>query len=109
MHLPKWKRVISWKWIFKGKEDIIGVEAPRSNARLIAQGFTQVEGIDYNEIFSLIVKCCSIRILLSIINQFDLELEQMDVKTTFQHGDIEETICMQQWKVFLKGRTGFAC
>ena len=94
--LPKENRVISCKWIFKRKEGIPGVEAPRFKARLVARGFTQVEGVDYNEIFSLVVKHCSIRILLAIVNQFDLELEQIDVKTAFLHGDLEEIIYMQQ-------------
>ena len=56
----------------------------------MAKGFTQVEGIDYNEIFSPVVKHCSVRILMAIVNQFNLELEQMDVKTAFLHGDLEE-------------------
>lgn len=100
--LPKGKRTVSCKWIFKRKEGIPGVEAPRYKARLVARGFTQVQGVDYNEIFSPVVKHCSIRILLSIVNQFDLELEQMDVKTAFLHGDLEETIYMQQPEGFIE-------
>jgi hypothetical protein len=72
---PEGKSIIICKWIFKRKEGIPGVEAPRFKARLVARGFTQKEGIDYNEIFSPVVKHCLIRILLSIVNQFDLELE----------------------------------
>jgi hypothetical protein len=62
VYLPKGKRVISSKWIFKRKEGIPSVEAPRFKARLVARESTQVEGLHYNEI------------LLSIGNQFDLEL-----------------------------------
>ncbi|CAJ2628030.1 unnamed protein product [Trifolium pratense] len=94
--LPKNKRVVGSKWVFKRKEGIPGVEAPRYKARLVAKGFTQVEGIDYNEIFSPVVKHCSIRVLMAIVNMYDLELEQMDVKTAFLHGELEETIYMQQ-------------
>ena len=63
------------KWVFKKKEGIPGVEALRYKARLVANGFTQVEGIDYNEIFLPVVKHCSIRVLVAIVNMYDLELE----------------------------------
>ena len=59
-------------------------------AWLVAKGYSQVEGIDFGEIFSPIAKLTSIRFLLSIVVAFDLEVEQMDVKTTFLHGDLEE-------------------
>ncbi|CAJ2674023.1 unnamed protein product [Trifolium pratense] len=100
--LPKNKRVVGSKWVFKRKEGIPGAEAPRYKARLVAKGFTQVEGIDYNEIFSPVVKHCSIRVLMAIVNMYDLELEQMDVKTAFLHGELEETIYMQQPEGFVK-------
>jgi len=72
--LPKNQRVVGSKWVFKKKEWIPGVEAPRYKASLVAKGFTQVEGIDYNEIFSPVVKHCSIRVLIAIVNMYDLEL-----------------------------------
>ena len=61
----------------------------------MAKGFTQVKGVDYNVIFAHMVKHCSVRILMSIVNQFNLHLEQLDVKTTLLHGDLEETIYMR--------------
>lgn len=64
----------------------------------MAKGFTQVEGIDYNEIFSVGLILCSIRILMTIINKFNLELKQMDVNTAFLHGDLEVTIYMEEPK-----------
>ncbi|CAJ2668093.1 unnamed protein product [Trifolium pratense] len=107
--LPKNKRIVGSKWVFKRKEGIPGVEAPRYKARLVAKGFTQVEGIDYNEIFSPLVKHCSIRVLMAIVNMYDLELEQTDVKTAFLHRELEETIYMQQPEGFVKdnSKTGF--
>ena len=72
--LPKNQRVVGSKWVFKKKEWIPGVEAPRYKASLVAKGFTQVEGIDYNEIFSPVVKHCSIRVLIAFVNMYDLEL-----------------------------------
>ena len=68
----------------------------RYKARLVAKGYAQTEGVDYNEVFSPVVKHSSIRILLALVAQLDLELVQMDVKTAFLHGDLEEKIYMNQ-------------
>ena len=59
-------------------------------AFLVAKEYSQVEGIDFGEIFSLVSKLNSFRFILYIIVYFNLEVENMDVKTTFLHGDIEE-------------------
>ena len=64
-------------------------------ARLVENFYSQVEGIDFGDIFSPISKLTSIRFILSIVVYFDLEVEQMDVKTTFLHGDLEEEIYMK--------------
>ncbi|KAH9806487.1 hypothetical protein KPL71_002780 [Citrus sinensis] len=93
---PGNKRLISCKWIFKRNEGIPDVEPPKYKARLVARGFTQREGVDFNEIFSPVVKHSSIRILLAMVALLDLELEQMDVKTAFLHGNLEEQILMVQ-------------
>lgn len=77
---------------------------------MVAKGFNQRGGIDYNEIFSLVVKYTSIRILLSIVSQFDFELEQLDVKTTFLHGNLDEKFYMVQPKDFTqKGKESCVC
>jgi len=78
--------VINCKWIFKKKESIQGVEPDRFKVRFVARGFTQKEGIGFNEVFSPVVKHMSIRILMAMMAEFDLVLEQMDVKTTFLYG-----------------------
>jgi hypothetical protein len=59
---------------------------------LVAKGYSQVEGVDFGEIFSLVAKLTSIRVLMYLAATFDLEIEQMDVKTMFLHGDLEEEI-----------------
>lgn len=61
-----------------------------------------MEGVDYNEIFAPMVKHVSIRILLSFVVNFDTKLEQMDVKTTFLHRTLDETIYMEQPEGFIK-------
>ncbi|KAH9659867.1 hypothetical protein KPL70_024018 [Citrus sinensis] len=107
---PGNKRLISCKWIFKRNEGIPDVEPPKYKARLVARGFTQKEGVDFNEIFSPVVKHSSIRILLAMVALLDLELEQMDVKTAFFHGNLEEQILMAQPEGFeCKGKEDYVC
>ena len=69
--------------------------------RLVAKGFSQKAGIEFHDIFSPVVKLVSIRILLALVALYDLELEQLDVKTAFLHGDLEEEIFMEQPEGFV--------
>ncbi|GKD76273.1 retrovirus-related pol polyprotein from transposon TNT 1-94, partial [Tanacetum coccineum] len=95
---------VGCKWFFKRKEGIPGVEPARFNARLVAKGFSQKQGIDYHEVFSPVVKHKTIRVLLAMVGAFDLELEQLDVKTAFLHGNLEERIYMSQLEGFDNSR-----
>jgi hypothetical protein len=61
-------------------------------ARMVAKGFTQKEGIDYEETFSLVAILKSIQMLLAITSHFDYEIWQMDVKTAFLNGHLDEDI-----------------
>ncbi|GKF90042.1 retrovirus-related pol polyprotein from transposon TNT 1-94, partial [Tanacetum coccineum] len=88
------QKLVSYKWLFKIKEGIEGVQKPRYKARLVARGFTQRAGIEYNEVFSPVVRHTSIRVILALTACKDYELEQLDIKTTFLHGNLEEVIYM---------------
>ena len=68
----------------------------RYKARLVEKDYTQKERIDYDETFSPVVKFTSIRWILAIVESLDLELHQMDVKTVFLNGGLEEKIYLQQ-------------
>ena len=97
---PEDVRPIGCKWIFKRKRGIDGkVETFKS--RLVAKGYTQKEGVDYEETFSPIAMVKSIRILLSIVVSLDYEIWQMDVKTDFLNGYLEESIYMMQPEGFM--------
>ena len=91
--LPAGKRALQNKWVYRLKEEDGGKK--RYKARLVVKGFAQKKGIDFDEIFSPVVKMTSIRTILSLVAVEDLHLEQLDVKTTFLHGDLEEEIYMQ--------------
>ena len=98
--LPEGKKPIGCKWIFKTKRDSKG-NVERYKARLVAKGFTQKEGIDYTETFSPVSSKDSFRTIMALVAHFDLELHQMDVKTAFLNGDIDETIYMVQPENFV--------
>ncbi|KAE8728570.1 hypothetical protein F3Y22_tig00004205pilonHSYRG00040 [Hibiscus syriacus] len=77
-------------------------ESKRYKSRLVVKGFQQKEDIDYNEIFSPVLKLSTIKLVLKIVAAENLHLEQLDVKTTFLHGDLEEEIYMRQPESFIE-------
>ncbi|PKI56092.1 hypothetical protein CRG98_023524 [Punica granatum] len=83
---------------------------PRYKARLVVKGFNQKKGVDFEEIFSPVVKMSSIRVVLALAASLNLEIEQLDVKTAFLHGDLEEEIYMEQPEGFrVKGKEHLVC
>ena len=99
--LPANKKAILCKWVFRYKY-ISGTEQPKYKAQLVTKGFKQQQGVDYDEILSPAVKMTTLCYLLGVVAANDLELEQMDVKTTFLHRDLcHEDIYMSQSAGFM--------
>ena len=91
--LPSVVKTIQCKWVFKTKKDLSG-NIERYKARLVAKGFTQKEGIDYIETFSPVSKKDFLCIILALVAHFDIELQQIDVKTAFLNGDLDFLGCI---------------
>ena len=84
--MPAGKRALENKWVYRLKEEDVG--KMRYKARLVVKVIAQKKGIDFDEIFSPVVKMTSIRTILSIVVVEYFDLEQIDLKTTFLHGDL---------------------
>ena len=97
---PEGMNVIGTKWIYKNKSDENGT-VTRNKARLVAQGYTQVEDLDFDETFALIARLESIRILLGVACIHKLKLFQMDVKSAFRNGYLNEEVYVEQPNKFI--------
>ncbi|GKD23075.1 retrotransposon protein, putative, ty1-copia subclass [Tanacetum coccineum] len=98
--LPPNCKTVGSKWIFKKKTDMDGI-VHTYKARLVAKGYTQLYGVDYEETFSPVADIRAIRILISIAAFYDYEIWQMDVKTAFLNGYLDEDIYMVQPEGFV--------
>jgi len=92
---PQHKNIIGTKWVFRNKLKEQG-EVIRNKARLVAQGYSQQEGIDYIETFAPVARLEAIRLLLSYAVNHDIILYQMDVTSAFLNGVIEEEVFVKQ-------------
>ncbi|GJR79359.1 putative ribonuclease H-like domain-containing protein [Tanacetum coccineum] len=93
--LPNDKRAIGTKWVFRNKKDERGIVI-KNKARLVAQGYTQEEGIDYDEVFAPVARIEAIRLFLAYASFKDFMMYQMDVKSAFLYGKIEEEVYVCQ-------------
>ena len=91
---PK-QNVIGTKWVFLNKQDEHGI-VTRNKARLVAQGFTQIEGLDFGETYAPVARLESIWILLAYAAHHDFKLYQMDVKSAFLNGPLSELVYVEQ-------------
>ena len=93
MEMHEGKKALRNKLVYKLKtrEDD---NTPRYKTHIVVKGFPQKKGVDFDEIFPLVVKMTSIQTILSMAANMNLEIEQLDVKTKFMHGELEEEIYM---------------
>jgi hypothetical protein len=96
---PAKQNIIGTKWIFKNKTNEHGTVV-RNNACLVAQEYTQIEGVDFDETFAPVARLESIRILHSVVCHLDFKLYQMDVKSAFLNGVLQEEVYVEQPKGF---------
>ncbi|GJY71514.1 putative ribonuclease H-like domain-containing protein [Tanacetum coccineum] len=93
--LPNGKRAIGTKWVFRNKKDERGIVV-RNKARLVAQGYTQEKGIDYDEVFAPVARIEAIRLFLAYASFMGFIMYQMDVKSAFLYGTINEEVYVCQ-------------
>jgi vacuolar-type H+-ATPase catalytic subunit A/Vma1 len=109
VEIPDGAKRVGYKWVYKTKYDS-KEKIERFKARLVAKDFTQREGIDYTETFSPVSKKDSFRIVMALVAHYDLELHQIDVKTAFLNGALQENVYMAQPKGFaIEGKEHMRC
>ncbi|KAL0418531.1 UNVERIFIED_CONTAM: Retrovirus-related Pol polyprotein from transposon TNT 1-94 [Sesamum radiatum] len=98
--LPSGSKPLGCKWILKRKYKADG-SIDKYKARLVAKGFKQKEGLDFFDTYSPVTRITSIRVLIAVAALYDLEIHQMDVKTAFLNGELDEEIYMEQPEGFV--------
>ena len=107
--LPKDRKAVGSKWVYKTKKSA-NKEIERHKARLVAQGYTQKPGQDYDETFSPVVRFESLRMVIALAIQNGLKLHQMDVTTAFLNGELKEEVYMKQPEGYVvKGKEDLVC
>ena len=109
VELPQDRSPVGSKWVFKTKANADG-KIERYKARLVAQGFSQIFGSDYDETFCPVVRLESLRTLIAMSVQYRLQLHQVDVTTAFLNGELEEEVYMRQPEGFVTpGKEHLVC
>ena len=107
--LPREQKAVRSKWVYKVKKNADG-SVERCKARLVAQGFTQKFGIDYDETFCPVVRFESVRTVIALAVQYALKLHQIDVATAFLNGELKEEVYMKQPEGFeTEGQEHLVC
>jgi hypothetical protein len=92
---PKNKNVIDTKWVFRNKLNEDG-KVTRNKSRLVCKGHAEIEGIDFEETFALVARMEEIRLILSYACSKNVKVYQMDVKSSFLNGELEEEVYIEQ-------------
>lgn len=100
MDLPEGATPVKCKWVFKRKSDTENKMCFRG--RQIARGFTQKESVHYSETFSPVVKHATLRLLIALSVNLDLDITHSDITTAFLHGTLDETVYMEQPEAFIE-------
>ena len=109
VELPVGRKPVGSKWVFKVKTNADG-SIERCKARLVAQGYSQKEGLDYDETFSPVVRSESVRSVVALASKCGLKLHQMDITTAFLNGDLNEEVFMKQPEGFIShGQEHLVC
>ena len=95
MSCPKSKSIIGTRWVYRNKFDGDGIVV-RNKARLVAKGYSQEEGIDYDETYAPVACLEAIRIFLAFVAHSNFKVYQMDVKSAFPNGKVEEEVYLEQ-------------
>jgi hypothetical protein len=106
---PEGKSIVSSKWLYKIKHATDG-SIEKFKVRFMARGFSQKEGVDYEETFAPVTRYTSIRAVMSLVSFMGWRIHQMDVKTTFLNGIIEEEVYIEQPQGFeVNGKESHVC
>ena len=89
------QRVLKGKWVYTRKIDGETGQPSTYKARFVAKGYSQIEGLDFNELFASVAHKDTIRVFLALVNHFNLECDQVDIIAAFLNGDLEEEIYME--------------
>ena len=99
VELPKNRKALPCRWVFRLKRTIDS-PSPKYKARIVAKGFRQEYGVHFDEVFFPVVKMTTLRFLLGVVAAENLELHQLDLKTAFLYGDLDEEVYMEQLQGF---------
>lgn len=109
VELPAGRDPIGCKWVFKRKEDSVG-KVTRFKARLVAQGFSQRPGVDYDAVFAPVASQNTLRVLFTVAGHKRMNVRHIDVKSAYLHGRLQEDIYMEQPRGFVQpGKEKLVC
>lgn len=109
VELPAGRKVVGCRWVFKLKRDAAG-EVTKHKARLVAQGYSQQFGEDYDQVFAPVTSHVTLRMLLALASKIKMTLRHFDIKTAYLYGDLDQELFMRQPPGYeVKGKEHWVC